>query len=74
MVISNADGGLHPQHLRLEDLAKILSAFGPMPVTVEMLQEDIDDGAPVNPDGTMNLVHFAAYLAQNVLQHILPSR
>ena len=32
---------------------------GPRPVTVEMLQADIDDGAPTNPDGTMNLVHYA---------------
>jgi hypothetical protein len=59
-------GGLSPQSLRLEDLAKILSAFGPKPVTVEMLQADIADGAPVNRDGTVNLLHFGAWLAINV--------
>jgi hypothetical protein len=69
MSINNADGGLHPQHLRLEDLAKILTALGPKPVTVEMLQADIDDGAPVNRDGTVNLLHFAAWIACEVLLH-----
>ena len=60
-------GGLNPQALRLEDLAQILSAMGPKPVTVEMLQADIDDGAPVNRDGTMHLLHFAAWLAKEML-------
>ena len=59
-------GGLNPQALRLEDLARILSASGPHPVTVEMLQKDIDDGAPVNPNGTMNLVHYAAWLVKEI--------
>lgn len=72
MVSSNAHGGqndgLHPQYLRLEDLARILSALGPKPVTVEMLQADIDDGAPVNPDGTMNLLHYSSWLAREVLR------
>ena len=61
-------GGLNPQALRLEDLARILSASGPRSVTVEMLQVDLDDGAPRNPDGTMNLIHFAAWLVKNVSQ------
>jgi hypothetical protein len=61
-------GGLSPQSLRLEDMAKILSAFGPKPVTVEMLQADIADGAPVNWDGSMNLLHLAAWLAREELR------
>ena len=28
-----------------------------------MIRGDIDDGAPTNPDGTVNLVHYAAWLA-----------
>jgi len=31
---------------------------------VEMIREDIDDGAPLNADGTLNLVHYAAWLAR----------
>ena len=60
-------GTLNPQGLRLGDLARILSASGPKPVTVEMLEADIDDGAPVNPDGTMNLVQYVAWMVKNVL-------
>ena len=53
---------LSPQALRLADLARILSALGTRPVTVEMLQADIGAGAPTNADGTMNLVNYAAWL------------
>lgn len=60
------DGPLNPQSLRLEDLARILSAAGPRPVTVETLWADIDDGAPVNPDGSLNLVHYAAWLVREM--------
>jgi hypothetical protein len=62
-------GGISPQSLRLEDVAKILSAFGPKPVTVEMLQADIDDGAPTNRDGTVNLLSYAAWLTREMLHH-----
>ena len=58
--------GLNPQSLRLGDLARILSASGPMPVTVEMIQADIDAGAPENPNGTMNLVHYAAWIVKEM--------
>lgn len=60
-------GGLNPQALRLEDLAKILTALGPKPVTVEMLQADLDDGAPANRDDTVNLLRYAAWLAREML-------
>ena len=60
------NGPLNPQALRLEDLARILSAAGPRPVTVEMLQDDLDDGAPVNADGTVNLVQYATWLVKEM--------
>jgi hypothetical protein len=47
-------------------MAKVLSAVGGRRITEEMVRADIDAGAPVNPDGTMNLVHYAAWLARNV--------
>ena len=58
---------LNPQALRLADMARVLSASGSRSVTVEMLQTDVDAGAPLNPDGTLNLVHYAAWLVKNVL-------
>lgn len=66
MTESNAPGRqggpLNPQALRLEDMARLLSAAGPKAVTMEMLQADIAAGAPSNVDGTMNLVHYVAWL------------
>jgi len=59
-------GPLDPQALRLADLARILSALGPRPVTVEWLQADIEAGAPTNADGTMNLVHYVAWLVKEM--------
>ena len=58
---------MDPRSLRLEDMARILTALGPKPVTVEMLRADIDDGAPVNADGTMNLLHYSAWLVKELL-------
>ena len=59
-------GPLNPQALRLKDLAQILSAAGPRPVTVEMLQADIAAGAPTNADGTLNLVYYVAWLVKEM--------
>jgi len=68
MTDSNAEGRpggpLNPQALWPEDVARILTASGWKPVTVEMIRDDLDDGAPVNPDGTINLVHYAAWLVR----------
>jgi hypothetical protein len=60
------DGALNPQALRLADMARVLTASGPRLVTPEMLQADIDDGAPTNADGTLNLVHYAAWLVKEM--------
>ena len=57
---------LNPQALRLEDVPRILSALGPRPVTVEMLQADLDAGAPTNADGTPKLVHYVAWLVKEM--------
>ena len=57
---------LNPTALALADVARILSASGRKAVTVETLQKDIDAGAPVNSNGTMNLVSYAAWLARGM--------
>ncbi len=49
-------GGLDPKALALEDAAKMLG------VKREWLEEDLEAGAPRNPDGTINLIHYAAWL------------
>ena len=59
-------GPLNPQALSVDEVARILTASGWKPITAEMVRDDIDDGAPTNPDGTINLVHYAAWLVQEM--------
>ena len=63
---SGPPGALNPQALSAEDVARILTASGWKPVTVDMIRDDIDDGAPVNADGTINLVVYAAWLVREL--------
>jgi hypothetical protein len=55
---------LNPAALSLVDAARVLSRALSKPVTPETLQADVDDGAPMNADGTLNLVHYAAWLVR----------
>jgi hypothetical protein len=57
---------MNPAALPLADAAKVLSAAGGQRVTIEMLQEDVAAGAPTNADGSINLLHYAAWLNANV--------
>jgi hypothetical protein len=70
MDTTNADGRqggpLNPQALSAEDVARVLTASGWKPVTPEMVRDDIEDGAPTNPDGTINLVSYAAWLLKEL--------
>ena len=52
--------------LTVAQAAKVLSAAGGRRITEEMLRADIDAGAPVNPDGRLNLVHYTAWLVRGV--------
>jgi hypothetical protein len=44
--------------------ARILAAAGQRRITEAMVRADIDAGAPTNADGTINLIHYAAWLAR----------
>jgi hypothetical protein len=46
--------------------AKILAAAAGRRITETELYADIDAGAPTNADGTVNLVHYAAWLVREV--------
>jgi hypothetical protein len=52
--------------LTVADAARLLTKAGGQTVTNAMLEADLAAGAPVNPDGTINLVHFAAWLAREM--------
>ena len=53
-------------HLSLENAGKILSTAIGHIVPVATIQSHVDAGAPQNPDGTLNLVEYAAWLAREV--------
>ena len=57
---------LNPAALAVEEAALVLTRAGGQTVTEAMIREDINDGAPVNPNGTMNLVHYAAWLVKEM--------
>lgn len=50
--------------LTQSQVARILATAGERRITAAMIQVDIDAGAPANTDGTMNLIHYVAWLAR----------
>ncbi len=64
--MANENAPVNPNRLTVEQAARLLSAAGPRPISVAMLREDLDAGAPTNADGTINLVHFAAWLVKEM--------
>ena len=61
---SKAHAAMNPAALSIPDTARVLSRAGGGGVSVDMLRTDIDAGAPTNADGTINLVHYAAWLVK----------
>ena len=49
-----------------EKMTAILAKLGFPEMTPEMLRQDVDDGAPVNADGTFNLVHYMAWMIREI--------
>ncbi len=58
--------GLNPNALTLANAARMLTRAGGQPVSVAMLEADVAAGAPTNSDGTINLVHYAAWLVKEM--------
>lgn len=58
---------LNPSALSVQNMARLLTAAGYEPVTEEMIQAHLDDGAPKNADGTINLIYYAAWLTKEFL-------
>ena len=57
---------MNPNALSLEFAARLFTKAGGRVVTEEMLRDDIETGAPTNADGTLNLVHYAAWNVQQL--------
>ena len=63
------DDGKHslsPTSLTVVDAARLLTKAGGQPVSIEMLKADLAAGAPANADGTINLVHYGAWLVREM--------
>jgi len=57
---------INPAALALADAARLLAKVGGPSITEAMLRDDVADGAPTNADGTINLVHYAAWLVKEM--------
>jgi hypothetical protein len=63
---SGPSSGLNPSALSVADAARLLTRAGGWPITEDMLEDDITSGAPTNADGSINLVHYAAWLVKGL--------
>ncbi|MBA2224587.1 hypothetical protein [Thermogemmata fonticola] len=59
-------GGLNPAALSVAEAARLLARASGWPITEAMLQADLAAGAPANADGTIHLVHYAAWLVREM--------
>ena len=69
---TNADAAkpaMSPTALPIADAAKLLSRAGGQSISAAMLQADLSAGMPANADGTINLVHYAAWLVREMRDH-----
>ena len=62
--IQDAKSRLDPAALALGDLAALLTKAAGVRVDVAWIEADLAAGAPVNADGTVNLMQYTAWLAQ----------
>ena len=59
---------LDPQKLSPEDAARLLSKVGGILVAESTIVADMAAGAPINGDGTLNLVAYAAWLIRQLAE------
>ena len=64
MSVTGGNAPLTPTHLAIPAAVAVLRAAGARHVSEEALRRDLAAGAPTNPDGTVNLLHYAAWLAR----------
>jgi len=62
----NSPQPVNPLAIPVAELAAMLTKVSGRTVTVEQVQLDLANGAPATPDGQVNLVLYAAWLAREV--------
>ena len=53
---------LNPNAMTVEQVAKLLSNLARRQIPAAHIAADVDDGAPTNADGTINVLHYTAWL------------
>ena len=61
-----SDTPLDPTRMTIDQAAKLLSAAAKLRIPIEQIAADMNAGAPQNSDGTINLVHYAAWLVKEM--------
>ena len=64
--MSEGAGQVDPTRLSIEQAAKLLAAAYRERIDPEKIRIDLQNGAPVNADGTINLVHYSAWQAKEM--------
>lgn len=57
---------IDPARLTVDEASKLLSAAYRVTIPTDYIRRDIDSGAPVNRDGTINLINYAAWLLKEL--------
>lgn len=57
---------IDPTRLTVEQLVKLLSAAFRERLEEAKVRLDLDAGAPTNADGTINIVHYVAWLTKEL--------
>lgn len=60
---------VNPLALPAGDLMRMLRKSGCPRMTDETLQRLVDDGLPLNADGTLNIIEFTAWMLKEVQDH-----
>lgn len=56
---------IDPSRLTPAQMAHLLTKAGDRPITEEMIRADMAAGLPLNQDGTISIVTYAAWLTQH---------
>jgi len=57
---------LNPASLSIEQLAKLLSQAGGQKILPAAIAADVAAGAPANKNGSLHLVRYTAWLAEQI--------
>ena len=57
---------VNPNAMSVDQAAKLLSSAARRQIPASQIADDIAAGAPTNADGTINVLHYAAWLLQEM--------